>query len=294
MMRRIVALVIVALFVALVVISVRGSHQARNQHAAIATSAASSTSSAASSPAPSASSPSAEQSSPKSSSPKPSASSSSSPSADPKQQAEQQAKQEEQRQLDALAAPLSDDERSAILASAKKASEDQGKQPMQMVYCVSTKGNVGSADGFADTVYRVLNNEHGWPRSGVVFTQGDESNCTVTITLSQPELVPSFSEYCSPEYSCRVGSDVIINKKRWDNAVDDWLKAGGNLAMYRTMVINHEMGHALGHRDNETTCAGEGKKAPLMQEQSMFLKGCVPNPYPLDDEQWTTFVGPNA
>ena len=42
----------------------------------------------------------------------------------------------------------------------------------------------------------------------------------------------------------------------------------------------------LGHIDNETTCAGEGQLAPLMQEQSMHLDGCKVNEYPLDSELW--------
>ncbi|KOA44089.1 hypothetical protein PG1528B_1408 [Bifidobacterium animalis subsp. lactis] len=88
-----------------------------------------------------------------------------------------------------------------------------------------------------------------------------------------------------------MGDDVIVNRTRWDEAVDDWLAAGGTLSRYRTMVVNHEVGHALGHLDNETPCAGAGRPAPLMQEQSMFLDGCTVNPWPLDSELWTTFEG---
>ncbi len=64
-----------------------------------------------------------------------------------------------------------------------------------------------------------------------------------------------------------------------------------DLAQYRTMVINHEVVHALGHIDNETPCGGDKQSAPLMQEQSMFLKECSPHPWPLDGELWSTFVG---
>ncbi|SPU24161.1 membrane protein [Bifidobacterium adolescentis] len=91
----------------------------------------------------------------------------------------------------------------------------------------------------------------------------------------------SFSPSCSVEYSCRVDNNVIVNDDRWNGGTQQWLAAGGNLARYRTMVINHEVGHRLGHIDNETTCAGEGQLAPLMQEQSMHLDGCKVNEYPL-------------
>ena len=96
----------------------------------------------------------------------------------------------------------------------------------------------------------------------------------------------SFSPSCSVEYSCRVDNNVIVNDDRWNGGTQQWLAAGGNLARYRTMVINHEVGHRLGHIDNETTCAGEGQLAPLMQEQSMHLDGCKANEYPLDSELW--------
>ena len=85
---------------------------------------------------------------------------------------------------------------------------------------------------------------------------------------------------------CRVDNNVIVNDDRWNGGTQQWLAAGGNLARYRTMVINHEVGHRLGHIDNETTCAGEGQLAPLMQEQSMHLDGCKVNEYPLDSELW--------
>ena len=140
-------------------------------------------------------------------------------------------------------------------------------------------------------MYRALNDVRGWPRAGVVFAQGQSGQCDVTITLAEAKELPSFSAGCSEEYSCRVGSDVIINKKRWDGAVQHWFDAGATLAQYRTMVINHEVGHALGHIDNETPCGGNKQSAPLMQEQSMFLKECSPNPWPLDGELWSTFVG---
>lgn len=198
-----------------------------------------------------------------------------------------------QQELDALAAPMSDEQRRQIYDKAKQTAEQSGAQVMKMTYCVATNGDVGDKSAFANSVDRALNDPRGWPRAGVVFQQVDDG-CDVTVTLAAPEKMPTYSTYCSSEYSCRVGADVIINKKRWDGAVDHWLQKGGTLAGYRTMVVNHEVGHALGHIDNEQTCGGDGQKAPLMQEQSMFLNGCTVNQWPLDSELWTTFVGSPA
>lgn len=195
------------------------------------------------------------------------------------------AKNGEQAKLDALAATISDEESAKIAAKANETANKSGKGVAQYKYCIAGKGNVGKLDGFANTVYRVLNDSRGWPRAGATFTKADEG-CDFTIVLSEAKYLPSFDAGCSTKYSCRVGNHVIINLDRWNDGIEDWKKAGGDLARYRTMVINHEVGHALGHVDNETTCAGAGKPAPLMQEQSMHLDGCTVNEWPLDDELW--------
>lgn len=124
-------------------------------------------------------------------------------------------------------------------------------------------------------------------RAGAIFEPSTDGNYDFNIVLAQASTLPTFSSVCSEQYSCRVGNNVIINDDRWNSGMDVWMSGGGDLARYRTMVINHEVGHRLGHIDNEMTCArGAGQAAPLMQEQSIFLDGCAINEYPLDSELW--------
>jgi len=78
----------------------------------------------------------------------------------------------------------------------------------------------------------------------------------------------------------------VINLDRWNGMSDSWIAAGGDLLSYRQMVINHEVGHRLGHRDNETVCSAPGAPAPIMQQQSIDLRGCAMNPWPLSSELW--------
>lgn len=191
-----------------------------------------------------------------------------------------------QAELQHQSAPLTDDQRNEILAKAQQTARDNGHEPTQYTYCVAEKGDVGSLDDFSNAVYRILNDERGWPRAGATFVQGAEGNCDFNIVLSEAQYMTTFSSGCSTEYSCRVGENVIINDDRWNGGTDAWLSAGGNMARYRVMVINHEVGHRLGHTDNETPCAGAGQSAPLMQEQSMHLDGCTTNEHPLDNELW--------
>lgn len=191
--------------------------------------------------------------------------------------------------------PLTADERAAILSKAEQTATESGNELITYTYCVASKGEVGDLTEFSDTVFSTLNDPRGWPRAGAVFQENegadpntDPNACSMTLTLAAADQMTSFSTECSDEYSCRVGNDVIINIDRWNNATEGWRNAGGTVERYRTMVINHEVGHRLGHLDNELTCPAVNQPAPLMQQQSMDLLGCVPNEWPLDEELWVS------
>ena len=187
--------------------------------------------------------------------------------------------------------PLTDDERADILAKAEQTASESGNGLITYTYCVASRGEVGDLTEFANMVFSTLNDPRGWPRAGVIFQENDGTDpnaCSMTLTLAAADQMTSFSTECSDEYSCRVGNDVVINVDRWNNATEGWLNAGGTVSRYRTMVINHEVGHRLGHLDNELTCSAVNQPAPLMQQQSMDLLGCTPNEWPLDEELWVS------
>jgi hypothetical protein len=75
-------------------------------------------------------------------------------------------------------------------------------------------------------------------------------------------------------YSCRYGKNILINLRRWLKGAPGFT----DLPFYRTMVINHEMGHFLGF--NHMLCPGSGALAPVMQTQTIALNGCLSNPDP--------------
>jgi hypothetical protein len=129
---------------------------------------------------------------------------------------------------------------------------------------------------FAQEVARVLGDERGWRSDGWSFTQVRE-RADFTVMLASPDTV---DRLCAPlltrgEVSCRSGERVVLNVKRWVRGVTYY---GDDLRGYRTYLVNHEVGHALGKF--HVGCPAPGAKAPVMLQQSKGLQGCVKNPWP--------------
>jgi hypothetical protein len=164
------------------------------------------------------------------------------------------------------------------------------KAPLQTVtYDVITRGTI-TADFaiFKANANATLNDSRGWSQLGVHFAEAT-SGGQFTLVLSEASQVPSFSSGCSALYSCRAGRYVIINQDRWLGATDAWNNAGGSLRDYQHSVVNHEVGHWLGH--DHPTCSGAGNLAAVMQQQSIALQGCKINSWPLKSELWSSTLG---
>lgn len=171
---------------------------------------------------------------------------------------------------------------------ARQQASRTGSQTI-VTYTVASRG-VTTADmaEFSTQVNQTLNDTRGWSRLGVSF-QEVESNGNFVLVLSSADQMTSFSSGCSALWSCRVGTYVIINQDRWLGATDAWRGGGGSLRDYRHSVVNHEVGHWLGH--DHGTCSGPGQPAKVMQQQSIDLQGCAINPWPLASELWSTQLG---
>lgn len=168
--------------------------------------------------------------------------------------------------------------------------QSQSSTAREVTYTIASKGNItASLDEFASQVSQTLNGPDGWSRLGIRFVRV-ESGGQFTAWLSEASQVPSFSPSgCDAIVSCTVGNNVIINETRWLNGADAWNAAGGSLRDYRHMVVNHETGHWLGH--GHEYCAGPGQPAPVMQQQTINMQGCTPNPWPQSHELYAPKLG---
>lgn len=127
----------------------------------------------------------------------------------------------------------------------------------------------------------ILNNPRGWggPNNSIRFV-ATTGTADVTVRLTSPATV---DRLCYPldtggYTSCSKGSQVIINVNRWAYGAAPFNNAGGTVVEYRNYVINHEMGHSLGKGHQQ--CPGRGRLAPVMQQQTLYMSGCLPNGWP--------------
>ena len=174
------------------------------------------------------------------------------------------------------------------LQSQNKASESKPNNvtvKYNVSFDISSRGALkGDVNEFANVVESTLTDSRGWIRAGVKFSKVSSEGRLHVVLASGAEI----DKYagCSAELSCTVYPYVLINDARWLGATDSYNSAGLSLTSYRQMVINHEVGHFLGH-DHISTC-GAGGIAPVMLQQSTGLRGCTGNSWPLDSELWVT------
>ncbi|MBB5122931.1 DUF3152 domain-containing protein [Streptomyces eurocidicus] len=140
---------------------------------------------------------------------------------------------------------------------------------------------------FASFVQRTLNDPRGWAHDGALsFERVSDGRADFAVTLASPGTVNTWCAKAGLDtseqvVSCDVYGEerVMINSYRWALGAPTY---GKDTLGYRRMLVNHEVGHRIGH-DHET-CGRSGTPAPVMMQQTKTLTTgtavCLPNPWP--------------
>ncbi|WP_240134811.1 DUF3152 domain-containing protein [Streptomyces sp. MUM 178J] len=140
---------------------------------------------------------------------------------------------------------------------------------------------------FARAVRETLNDDRSWAHGGAMtFERVSSGKPDFVITLASPGTTAvwcakSGLDTTVDNVSCDSAATdrVMINAYRWAQGAETY--GPDRMLAYRQMLINHEIGHRLGH--NHVNCTTPGALAPVMQQQTKTLEingiTCRVNPW---------------
>ncbi|MFE3900944.1 DUF3152 domain-containing protein [Streptomyces sp. NPDC059153] len=153
-------------------------------------------------------------------------------------------------------------------------------------YRIDVEQGLGlDASLFARAVQETLNDDRSWAHDGAMtFERISSGEPDFVITLASPGTTGDWCrksglDTTEDNVSCDSAATerVMINAYRWAQGSSTF--GPDKLFAYRRMLINHEVGHRLGH--DHVSCRTSGALAPVMQQQTKSLNiggiKCRPN-----------------
>lgn len=166
-------------------------------------------------------------------------------------------------------------------ARASGATVGSGSRPLRYVVEVETGLGISPSEA-AQEIAGILAAPRGWthdPDNAFQLVGAGEPH-DLSVRIATPGTADALCwagirQDTGGEYNCEVPGGVVVNLKRWVKGSPTF---DGPIHDYRALIINHEMGHFLGH--GHVTCPGAGRLAPVMMQQIKGLHGCVANAWP--------------
>ncbi|MEU4239558.1 DUF3152 domain-containing protein [Actinoplanes sp. NPDC026619] len=160
--------------------------------------------------------------------------------------------------------------------------------PLRRFHVAVEQGSNEDVTAFADAVVATLGDQRSWIGGGQVRLQmvAGPAKADFTVYLATRETAGRMCQRGGtnikingvPYTSCRTTGKAIINLDRWRLSAKPYVNAKVPLATYRQYVVNHEVGHELGHRHEG--CPKAGGPASVMVQQTLTTRGCVPYAWP--------------
>ncbi|MFI7385360.1 DUF3152 domain-containing protein [Streptomyces sp. NPDC049813] len=150
-------------------------------------------------------------------------------------------------------------------------------------YKVLVEDGIGiRADDAARQIAAILGDPRGWSHDGTdSFQLVGSGPRDFVVKIATPHTVDclcgSAGLDTGGEVNCSVGESVVVNLRRWVAGSPEF---DGPIGEYRALIVNHEVGHRIGH--GHETCPGAGRPAPAMMQQIKGLHGCTANAWPYD------------
>jgi len=142
----------------------------------------------------------------------------------------------------------------------------------------------------AGTVDRILGNQaRGWLHGGGHrFQRVSSGSYDFVVELATPgttdAICARYGLHTGGQVSCRGGPNVVLSLARWERGTNGTTEGATVYppVEYRILVVNHEVGHFLGHP--HVPCPGAGTPAPVMMPSYFGLDGCEQNLWPYGED----------
>jgi len=173
---------------------------------------------------------------------------------------------------------------SGTLSTVAGSSERHGDGPVRRFAVDVEDGLPVDREEIAAEVERTLFDERGWTSGGrLALRRVDSGPVSFRVTVASPETT---DRLCAPlvtrgRLSCFQGERAVLNAWRWLEGASSYSR---DLAGYRRYLVNHEVGHALGHAEH-VPCPRPGAPAPVMMQQTLGVDACEPSPWPTAAER---------